>query len=673
MSKMNYELYIDESGDFSSDDLNRNRIASFVGGVLCPSKAVSGQTIDRMIDGPIHAMESYDKERFFSIIESLLQKGCRIVLFENNDRIRVQDGDTTYLNIITEGLTKLLRDLHNEDPEALIDISILIATRQNSEEREKGNTIRIAENEYLRRFEEKMLVSLGRNKIDHVTFTISFANAQKDKRLMLADIICNTWISRKAKVKFTAEDRAKIADLYKDSIRYEVYEDPDAGYLRRLISENRIGEAIAQLCAHPRLKKNLVDIQSYLLERIAKEYPKDRELYFSYISLKLGQFNRGRYFKAGIEFAENYKEYILMPLTEKKETREAAEFWIFDTDFYLVTMFDHIGDADQCAEAANRCNARIKAVSRSWEHIDYYFKFRIRELNQMMGRFEFERILELSTHLIDVLQTAKELFSMIGTDVGETATVRSDLLGKVYGVRLEAYINLLHDHPEYFDEALQTSDFALAEFTRDYDIRRQYEYRCLLFVTARKPDEALDSLLQAFGFEYSQDVFAKMIDGIFVMGRKTDVFSLMHYTNVMLLMREKDDPRAKAMKDALMNCARFVNEAENSPEDDDYPWNMILWNVGRYWRLEGNYKAANERISRALAITERHKSEKTMYSFAVCIAADQLNWELRTNGKNADGYLKQFNTHFTRMTKMDLADTMRDWLSRDITDLVPLK
>ena len=181
MSKMNYELYIDESGDFSSDDLNRNRIASFVGGVLCPSKAVSGQTIDRMIDGPIHAMESYDKEWFFSIIESLLQKGCRIVLFENNDRIRVQDGDTTYLNIITEGLTKLLRDLHNEDPEALIDISILIATRQNSEEREKGNTIRIAESEYLRRFEEKMLVSLGRNKIDHVTFTISFAMRKRTK------------------------------------------------------------------------------------------------------------------------------------------------------------------------------------------------------------------------------------------------------------------------------------------------------------------------------------------------------------------------------------------------------------------------------------------------------------------------------------------------------------
>ena len=475
-----------------------------------------------------------------------------------------------------------------------------------------------------------MLVSLGRNKIDHVTFTISFANAQKDKRLMLADIICNTWISRKGKVKFTAEDRARIADLYKDSIRYEVYEDPDAGYLRRLISENRIGEAIAQLCAHPRLKKNLVDIQSYLLERIAKEYPKDRELYFSYISLKLGQFNRGRYFKAGIEFAENYKEYILMPLTEKKETRDAAELWLFDTDFYLVTMFDHIGDADRCAEAADRCNARIKAVSRSWEHIDYYFKFRIRELNQMMGRFEFERILDISAHLIDVLQTAKELFAMIGADVGETDAVRSDLLGKVYGVRLEAYINLLHDHPEYFDEALHTSDLALAEFTKDYDIRRQYEYRCLLFVTAGKPDEALDSLLQAFDFEYSQDVFAKIIDGIFVMGRKTDVFSLMHYTNVMLLMREKDDPRAKAMKDALMNCARFVNEAENSPEDDDYPWNMILWNVGRYWRLEGNKKAADDYIAKALSLTTKHKAEKTMYSFAVCIAADRTVWSYKT-------------------------------------------
>ncbi len=452
MDSMKFELYLDESGNFEDDDLNMGKTPSFVGGVLCPAHVMSVKNINSMIDGPIHAMECYDKEKFFGIIERLLKLGGRIILFENPERVHILDGDTTYLNIITEGLTKLLRDLHTEFPEANLEINILIATRQNSEEREKGNLIRIMEDEYKKRFEEKMFVSLGRNKIDHVEFSFSFANAKKEKRLMFADVICNTWLTRKGIYKFNAEDRVRITALYANSSRYEVYEDPDAGYLRRLISESRIGEAIAQLCTHKNLKQNVLDVREILMDRIVKEYPKDREIYFSYMSLKIGQLNRRRDYLTGIQFAERYKELILAPLLETEEVKNTADYWQFDTDFYLLTMYDHIGNADKCAEYADFCNKHIGVVSHSWEHIDYYFNFRIRELNQMIGRFDFENVLMKSQPLIDALQSAKELFSMISPEGSDIQ--RSELLGKVYGVRLEAYTNLIHDHPEYYPQAL---------------------------------------------------------------------------------------------------------------------------------------------------------------------------------------------------------------------------
>ncbi len=669
---LKYELYLDESGNFEDDDLKKGFTPSFVGGILVHSHVMTQKVIDGLISVPVHAMDTYRKEEFLGIIEKLKGLGGRIVLFENNERVHIVDGDTTYLNIITEGLTKLLRDLHNESPQAKIEINILIATRQNSEEREKGNKVRIMAEEYIRRFEEKMYVSLGRNKIDHVLFNISFGQALKDKRLMFADIVCNTWLTRKGKVKFTSEDRKRISSLYEDRIHYEVYEDPDAGYLRRLISENRIGEAVAQLCAHPKMKRNLQDTRDILMERIIKEYSKDRELYFRYMSLKIGQFNRRRDYAVGIQFAECYEERILTSLLELKETHDVAEYWMFDTDFYLLTMYDHIGNADKCTEYYERCNSRIGVASHSWEHIDYYFNFRIRELNRLIGQFDFESVLIKSEPLIEALQSAKELFSIIDPSLDKDNSLQSETLGKVYGVRLEAYTNLLHDHPECYEKALETSDLALAEFSKPFDLHRQYQYRCLMFVTAGKVEEALEALLQAYELEYSETVFPQFIEKVFLSGTKADVFALMHYTNVMLLMKKNNDKRAEKMKMALMANQRFVNEAK-APTEDDYPWNLILWNVGKYLRMEGSKKAADDYIEKALALTTKHKTEKTMYSFALCIASDRLNWETKNGSTNVATYRKQYDKLQEAFMKMDLPDTMRQWFSRDPGDMVALK
>ena len=669
MENVRYVLYLDESGNFEDDDLQKGKNPSLVGGVLCPAHVMTERTINSLIPGPIHAMNYYDKELFFDIIESLLKLGGRIILFENPERVHINDGDTTYLNIITEGLTKLLRDLHNEFPQANLEISILIATRQNSSEREKGNLIRIMEGEYKKRFEEKMFVSLGRNKIEHVDFSFSFANALKDKRLMFADIICNTWLTRNGKVKFDEDDRARILALYADSVHYEVYEDPDAGYLRRLISENRIGEAIAQLCTPKKVKQSILAVRDILIDRITKEYPKDREIYFSYMSLKIGQLNRRRDYSAGIQFAEKYKNLILAPLLQAEETRKTAEYWQFDTDFYLLTMYDHIGNADKCVEYADLCNKHIGVVSHSWEHIDYYFNFRIRELNQMIGRFDFENVLLKSQPLIDALQSAKELFSMISPEMEESDVQRSELLGKVYGVRLEAYTNLLPDHPEYYTEALTTSDLALAEFSRSYDIHRQLQYRCLLQTTAGKSSEALITLLKIYELEDSDTSYSCIVEKAFSKGARADVFALFHYTNVMLLLKQCKDSRADEMYKAIMAHPRFVKEIQ-MPTEDDYPWNLILWNLGRYLRVDGkSKKMADEYITRALALTTKHKDKSTMYSFAVCINADRVAWAMKNDSPSEKSHKSAFEKVYKKFTEMDLPETMVKWFKLPVDNI----
>ena len=670
METKKYEIYLDESGSFEDEDLKKGFTPSFVGGILCRKAAMTPQYIDGLITETIHAMEKYDKELFLGIMENLLAQGGRIILFENNERIHIHDGDTTYLNIITEGLTKLLRDLHIEDPQSEIEIEIIIATRQDSEERLKGNLKRISEDEYKRRFEEKMYVALGRNRINNVDFSFTFANAKKEKRLMCADIICNTWLTRNARKKFDAADRERIGNIYSNAIRYEVYEDRDAGYLRRLISEYRIGEAIAQLCTHQRIKGNLKDIKDILINRILKENLKGREIYFSYMSLKIGQLTRIRDFSNGIKFAERYKEYILDTLLNEDGIKDSLDYWIFDTDFYLLTMYDHIGDADKCREYAAKCDERIGRISRSWEHIEYYFRYRIRELNRMLGCFDFEGVLEKSSPLIDELISIKDLFSMINEDRGDTEPQRSDLLGKVYGVRLEAYTNLLHDHPEYYEDAVKTSELAMAEFTAAYDICRQYQYRCQMYVTAGRKEEALESLFKVYDPENGDVSFEAYVARALAPEARTDAFALYHYTNVMLLLKKEQDVRAEQMEKVLADNARFKNEV-NSPKQNDHPWNLILWNYGKYLRYSrSRKKEADEYIKQAFELSARHTEEKTMYSFAVCIAADRLVMAAEDDIKQAQ---KKYDSVYKRFMEMDLPETMRTWFTREPKDMISLK
>ncbi len=97
MDTKQFDLFLDESGNFDSDDFSKNRNPSLVGGVLCPTPVMTPSTINRLINHTIHANEAYDKERFFGIIDSLLNLGGRIVLFENNERVHILDADATHI------------------------------------------------------------------------------------------------------------------------------------------------------------------------------------------------------------------------------------------------------------------------------------------------------------------------------------------------------------------------------------------------------------------------------------------------------------------------------------------------------------------------------------------------------------------------------------------------
>lgn len=249
------------------------------------------------------------------------------------------------------------------------------------------------------------------------------------------------------------------------------------------------------------------------------------------------------------------------------------------------------------------------------------------------------------------------VFGLIGAyDKIEGASPKSELLGKVYGIRLEAYLNLISENPDYYNDALQASDAAIAEFSSPDDLGRHYQYRCQLLVEAGEVEQAIDYLFRSFGYGKSQSRdYEKIVGMIYKNKGKPAIFSLFHYTNVMRLMAKTGHEDTSRMHDALMSFHAFTEDVE-SGENTGHPWNLVLWNMSRCYAILGKVVKAEAYYKKAMAITQANPDNVTMYTFSVSMAADHLLYCIRNNLKSRtaaeNDYIKASSTlHQHRLPK----------------------
>ncbi len=667
---LNYKLYLDESGEFCDIAAGLGDAPSLVGGFLATDTSINDPVFDQ-IPKNSHASEHYEKSLYFSVLQKLTDSGSQIVIFENKERINVINGDITYLNIMSEGLVKIMQQLANDSDGQDIDLEVIIAKRNivssDSNGYRLGYVDIISEKDYKLRLEEKLILALGKSRLSNVRYSLSFASARKSKYLKAADIICNTYFTRNRKAKFNQKDREQIEALYSDALIFPVFDNGTVAYIKKLFEEKRYGEMICQLCFLPKLS-GVTATKRQLLERLALLPDKERKIIFSYASLQISQLNYRRMFNEGIAFAENYKNYILEPLAENEKARNSPEllqdisYQIFDTDFYILTMYDHMGNTPKCSDYLAKCNANIGAVNRSWEHMDYYFKYKLREMNCLIGQFDFDRVLSEGAKTVSTLNDAKELFDAIGVNDGTGSIPSSELLGKTHGIRLEAYINLIKKKPEYLKEAIEASEAAIQEFTESSDIRRQLQYRSQLMAEAGDTDEAVKQLLRSYQIDnIKKSSFASFLEKAHGEGTdRTDPFSIMHYTNVMISAMLNKSGTAADMAEALFEDQQTMKIIENRSYSG-HPWQITLWNIGKYYRMTGRKEKYEQYYRLALDIAMEDPTRSTMFSFAVSMSADYLLYVREQMPRKQTQAETEFRKILAKFYKAGLPQAMKDW------------
>lgn len=672
MDSICYELYIDESGEFIDDDpSNAWKNPSLVGGYLCKKGMITPSLLDQWFPETAHACKKFEP-RFISILEQLKSLGGEFVLFENRERIRVIDGDTTYLNIISEGLARLFRDLTNRHAGSEVKINVQIATRENVEKNAQKQThFKIEKEEYVRRLEEKLVIAIGRNTIHNATWSLNFAVATKSKWLMIADVICNTWLTRTAKGKFQGiTTNEHILEIFQDStVSYSVFENATIGYLKKLLLENRISELMYQVCTLMD-RESISEIVDILIHRIIDATKDERKTYFSYMSLQIGTYiKRGRsYLSDTIHFANNYIEYLLNPLSN--ELSYETKYWLFDTYFYLTTAYDHLGDLNQIKKCLGYCIENIDAIDKSWENLLYYYNFRIREANLLLNLYDFDGMLDRTESIIELLGETKRLFTSIAKFDKTITEIRSDSLAKIYGQQVLACLNSVRERPVLLDKGLSASKLSITEFGDDEGaVKRQYEYKCTLLCEAGKAQEAYETLKMAYSLSDSmvpEEVSDKILGYIWEKGNKAS-YDLMHYTNVMLALLGANDDAGKVMWERLHVASGFGKLIKM----EGYPYNHVLMNIGRCYLLHNDVQQYARYMDAAYNISISNPDESTVVTFGISIAADiilnERNGKLKIKGNG----IAKYNIAREMLLSKDVPQTIIDrfLLTRSIDEL----
>lgn len=288
MKTKNLELWLDESGDFNNQS-NLRKSPSLVGGILIEKNLLNERDIFKILEAEyVHSNEikgSQFGEYAVRVISKISGNGGCPIIFQNEERLEIIDGSTTYLNVLSEGIIQLIQLLNAEYNKVSLDI--IIAVRLEVEEQSNTPGKIIKEKEYIKRIEEKIILGLARKTMYNSNFdwNVQLLSARKDPRLMVADVVCNSWLTKESS-KFSSS-RERLLDLYQEKHYFSVLSSMFDVNIKQLLSENNLSEAIYSLYSSD-ICINRRDILEIILKRMKILDDKGRSVQLENLTAKIG-------------------------------------------------------------------------------------------------------------------------------------------------------------------------------------------------------------------------------------------------------------------------------------------------------------------------------------------------------------------------------------------------
>ncbi|MBR1854098.1 MAG: hypothetical protein IJ794_13315 [Lachnospiraceae bacterium] len=652
-----FELWLDESGDFEHDMNKSNRGAhpSLVGGLLIENNSFPDTYINYILpeSGTYHSVNENDQIERFKLIEEKLFRNDhnRLIVFSNQECIMILDNNITYLNIISEGILQLIKRLKAEYGD--IYLKVLIANRVDTTTGlPPGNSV-VASNEYIKRLREKLLLGGLEETISENEWHLENASARRDKRLMLADIICNTFFTRYKRKKFSEEEREYIEGIYNDNkktIIFTVFESVLEKTFKNNLIENKIGEAVANIC---------LSRDSVLLERcfslLRANYSAcgihDIVFQYRFIEAYIEYYiNVVRDFDLCILFLKNLLYYFVPLLSEYGATQSAdyAKRLGVDIKFYMLTVYTHLGNISDAEAIEEECDDDIKALPVSLQTVDYRIRYDVRKVNGLINAFDYSRALAKADELVDKCREIKELLSVISD--GED--VFYEELGKALGTRLQIKTFMLRFDKGLYESAKNDSNEAISNFPIYEDKKRQFIYRVQMETEYGNYEEALKYL--KLSLDIREEASVKDI------WERTNAQSIFSVAAYVRLMAEGARNQWKYSEDMFeqMNKGNYI-ERYALRERFYHPDEIIFWKYATYCSLKGMGNASVKNYERAVNCCF-NADDITLNMIGLAIDFEFHAYLLEQGKSEINSHLKSMQKRWNKVKEQDVHGILKN-------------
>lgn len=663
----NYYLYLDESGDFKGESSK----PSIIAGLMSVDTSCTESRAEKFFEDvkknnsdfaeidtdPFHAMEEKDihlAQFIVELMEHMAKQNISFVVFKNQRHYNIVNSDVTYLNVFAEGIVNLAKKLIAET-EDKVTLNIVYAKRINVKELDtKANILNIKATEYTERIEERIfwrISHLNHEQRDRIQINLTRGSATTLKSLMLADAVC--FALRGGQSKFITEQKRRIENLPCE--KFYLMDGTSWSSIQDYLIEDRLADALYSVYGSekPALSEEYMKrFNDILINKFKEIGASARKLQYDTISQTISTLVDRRAYDETIYFIDALEQNFF-PLL-KNENLEYTEFY-FDLHFYKLTVVTHQGNTLEEQKEIDICRKILPSLPATCETLDYYLKYKLREVEHLKNIYDFENALIELDKLENTLSNMVDLVQMLDGLDEFGKHINSTTLGRVIGSRVATKIYLAYTDRKYIESARKDSDTAIKNFTSKADKARQYQARAMLETVAEKYDDALEWLGKAFDVE--ENVTAEKVLKSIINFQGLKVFGFLHYVNLMSAAMTAGNSLGKSMYVAWIHQNPEITFSPNM----EYPLPLIYHKIGKCRALQKNEDALKY-YDEAIKVYFADSKKFTSYAAGLLIEADLF---LTMPTKKYMKRLTKLCNDYKKFAAADIPESMRktfaDW------------
>jgi len=583
-------IYLDESGRFEN-----NKARSVVGGFFCQNRDIEKTEVINLLKKynieQLHARD-LDNSKLANIMSQLIKlcknKKIEPIIIIPKRGFTVIDDATTYINILADGISKLLVKKIG----VVNDVTIVIEKRKTSSTEDYEKRVGEA-------IEKEKAINGISNNIRH---TIVMGN-KNDVLLQVADAIVHTFYRLDNDRNYDSQPfDEKVANEFKEWVEpYKLYlytQSSIKDTILEMINDGDYHKALMKYVEYKEKDKSVERITDILFERLSL-LPQLR-LNVVLQTVLNSYYDAINIYRKLNEFEYEITKFIeeILPLLSQKlqqyDKRPEDIIWAYCYGYMiLLTLYNHKGDIKKFESAYNDAGKILGKAGFDLDTLPYYIRINVLRGVHLTNQYAFSKAYEQMSILEKNLN---EAFAFI-SEVDNNIIVKPRIVGEIIGTELQALMyNTLFTGGNW-EEVQKLSDRAIERFLYSDDRNRQYQYRAQIETYAGNFDKAREYLAKSIqSNDKTDDALLQTIL------QKKLSFELLHLLRIWYVEAIKNAEKANDIYDILTRTlsqnAAQINEIMGMKA---YPIHTIL----RYLMVLYGLRNSNKSIEKAEEFFEK--------------------------------------------------------------------